>query len=116
MIFPLQGRQISSELCHELSEFLTANKGMFEQRLIPDFSHIDHMAHNVNGITVDAVEYIKDQRYRLKYHCDWELFRGCSDIQSSGVERDSVTFTLKTDGQIDIRFIDSTDHDTCNEF
>ncbi len=33
-----------AHLCEELTRFLSENKSDFEQKLIPDLSHIDHMA------------------------------------------------------------------------
>ncbi|WP_340096348.1 hypothetical protein [Vibrio parahaemolyticus] len=50
-----------AHLCEELTRFLSENKSDFEQKLIPDLSHIDHMAHNVNNddgfIEIDFPEY-----------------------------------------------------------
>ncbi len=44
-----------AHLCEELTRFLSENKSDFEQKLIPDLSHIDHMAHNVNGIEIKNI-------------------------------------------------------------
>ncbi len=47
-----------AHLCEELTRFLSENKSDFEQKLIPDLSHIDHMAHNVNGIEIKNISFV----------------------------------------------------------
>ncbi|WP_339956956.1 hypothetical protein [Vibrio parahaemolyticus] len=49
-----------AHLCEELTRFLSENKSDFEQKLIPDLSHIDHMAHNVNGIEIKNISFVVD--------------------------------------------------------
>ncbi len=56
-----------AHLCEELTRFLSENKSDFEQKLIPDLSHIDHMAHNVNGIEIKNISFVVDNQYQLDY-------------------------------------------------
>ncbi|MDA9558264.1 hypothetical protein N9R79_12365 [Vibrio sp.] len=105
-----------SHICGELAVFLAENKKEFERKLIPELSHIDDMAHNVNGIEIKGVSYIDGDQYRLSYSFDWEIFLGCSGIQETGVERGSVLFTLDKKGIIEIDFPNYEARDTRDEF
>lgn len=103
------------DLCQQLAAFLDTHKTEFETRLIPDLTHIDLMAHNVNGIEVLSVEHISDNQYRLRYRYDWQLFNGCAGKDESGIERDSVRFTLDENGVIDIAFLVTDERGTADE-
>ncbi|MEZ8313026.1 hypothetical protein AB6C44_05440 [Vibrio splendidus] len=103
-------------LCPELAAFLAENKSDFERKLIPDLSHIDHMAHNPNGIVIKNVSYNGGEQYQLDYSFDWEVFRGCSDMNEEGVERGSVLFTLNVNGVLEIAFPAHQERDTHDEF
>ncbi|ROO75703.1 hypothetical protein EDB69_1012 [Vibrio crassostreae] len=104
-----------SELCPELLNFLTEHKSDFEEKLIPDLSYIDDMAHVVNGIKIKDVLYINANQYRLQYSFDWELFLGCSDRNETGVENGSVLFTLEDDNVLNISFPNYGSRDTSDE-
>ncbi len=54
-----------AHLCEELTRFLSENKSDFEQKLIPDLSHIDHMAHNVNGIEIKNISLMMTASSKL---------------------------------------------------
>lgn len=105
-----------AHLCEELTKFLSENKSDFEQKLIPDLSHIDHMARNVNGIEVKNISFVGCSQYKLNYSYDWEFYRGCSGMNEAGVEHGSVLFVLKDDGRIEIDFPEYEERDTCEEF
>lgn len=103
-------------LCSTIFDFLNNHKGEFEYKLIPDLSHIDHTAHNVNGIKIEAVEYVDTERYKLVYSYDWEVYRGCSDIHDTDVEYDSVIFKVTKNGFVDIDDLKVIERDTSDEF
>ncbi|MEZ8312350.1 hypothetical protein AB6C44_01995 [Vibrio splendidus] len=104
-----------SELCSELLNFLTEHKRKFEEKLIPDLSYIDDMAHVVNGINIKDVLHINANQYRLQYSFDWELFLGCSDRNETGVDNGSVLFTLEDDNVLNINFPNYGSRDTSDE-
>lgn len=104
------------ELCSELTEFLTDNKSKFEDKLVPDLSYIDEMAHVVNGINIKDVVHVSENQYRLEYSFDWELFLGCSDRNETGVENGQVLFTLEGDNFLKFNFPDHRSRDTRDEF
>ncbi|MCC4814996.1 hypothetical protein CSB62_06970 [Vibrio splendidus] len=118
MIFSSSSKSLvrGSELCSELAVFLTEKKSDFESKLIPDLSHIDHMAHNANGIKIESVRYVEGIQYQLNYSFDWEVFRGCSDMNESGIERGRVSFTLDENGFLKIDFPNYDERDTSDEF
>ncbi|ANQ55772.1 hypothetical protein [Vibrio parahaemolyticus] len=105
-----------AHLCEELTRFLSENKSDFEQKLIPDLSHIDHMAHNVNGIKVENISFVGCNQYQLDYSYDWEVYRGCSDMNEADIEHESVLFVLNDDGFIEIDFPEYEERDTREEF
>lgn len=105
-----------SELCSELADFLTENKSKFEDRLVPDLSYIDDMAHVVNGIKIKSVQHVNYNQYRLEYAFDWELFLGCSDRNETGVENGRVLLILEDDNNLNFDFPDRNSRDTCDEF
>ncbi|EJE8737566.1 hypothetical protein M5216_004307 [Vibrio vulnificus] len=105
-----------THLCEELTRFLSENKSDFEQKLIPDLSHIDHMAHNVNGIEVENISFVGCNQYQLDYSYDWEVYRGCSDMNEADIEHESVLFVLNGDGFIEIDFPEYEERDTREEF
>ncbi|PMM74505.1 hypothetical protein BCT47_02935 [Vibrio splendidus] len=118
MLFKSKSGQIvnSQELCIELQSFLETNKSDFQSSLIPDLSHIDHMAQNVNGIDIQEVTYSGGNQYQLDYSYDWEVYRGCSNMDLSDIEHDSVLFTVDSDGYIDIDFFEPEERSTIDEF
>lgn len=105
-----------THLCEELARFLSKNKSNFEQKLVPDLSHIDHMAHNVNGIEVVKISYVSSNQYQLDYSYDWEVYRGCSDMNDAGIEHGRIQFVLNDNGSIEIDFPEYEERDTCDEF
>ena len=105
-----------AHLCEELAQFLAENKSDFEHKLIPDLSHIDHMAHNVNGIEIENISYVGCDQYQLDYSFDWEVYRGCSDMDEADIEHESVLFILNEDGFVDIDYPEVEGRDTRDEF
>lgn len=103
-------------ICHELSAFLDSHKEEFASKLIPDLSHIDHMAHNVNGITIEEVTFLDSNTYQLDYTYDWEVYRGCSDMNEYDTEKSHVIFTLDDDGSIELDYLEIEERDTFEEF
>lgn len=98
----LKSVQHGESICARLASVLLAHQHELDTQLIPDLSYIDVMAHNVKGIEILAVEFIDANQYRLRYSFDWQLFNGCAGIDESGVERDSVRFTLADNGDIEL--------------
>lgn len=117
MIFtPLsQPMEHGPALCDALKDFLIANKNTFQDKLIPDLSYIDDMAHNVNGIEIQSVHHLTENRYQIEYSYDWELFLGCSDINQSGIGHDHIRFTLDPEGQINMEYLFPDERDTNGE-
>ncbi|RLQ19426.1 hypothetical protein [Vibrio sp. SBT000027] len=105
-----------AQLCDELAKFLAANKSHFEQRLIPDLSHIDHMAHNVNGIEIENISYVGCDQYQCDYSFDWEVYRGCSGMNEADIEHESVLFVLNENGFLEFDFPECEGRDTRDEF
>ncbi len=103
-------------LCSELAAFLADNKSKFEDKLVPDLSYIDDMAHVVNGIKIKSVQHVNHNQYRLEYAFDWELFLGCSDRNETGVENGRVLFILEDDNNLNFDFPDMSSRDTRDEF
>ncbi|MND74920.1 hypothetical protein D3C80_665270 [compost metagenome] len=103
-------------LCAELIDFLKKNKKNFEDKLIPCLSHIDHMAQNINGIEIEQVTYVGADQYQLDYSYDWEVYRGCSDMNEADIEYDSTLFTVDENGYIEIDFLEPNERNTCDEF
>ena len=105
-----------TQLCSTLVDFLSKNKSHFENKLIPDLSHIDHMAHNVNGIEIESVHYVGADQYQLNYSYDWEVYRGCSGMNEADIEYEKVLFTVDDSGYIEIDFLESDERNTYDEF
>ncbi|USP06030.1 hypothetical protein LGV68_01610 [Vibrio sp. LQ2] len=102
-------------LCDALKDFLIAHKSTFQEKLIPDLSYIDDMAHNVNGIEIQSVHHLAKNRYQIEYSYDWDLFLGCSDINQSGTGHDHIRFTLDPEGQINMEYLFPDELDTSDE-
>lgn len=100
----------------ELTKFLTKNKGLFEDLLIHSLDHIDHMATNINGIIIKNVSHCDENEFFLEYSYDWHVYRGCSDMNEDGEIDDSISFTLHEDGNIEFHHLETTEHNTIDEF
>lgn len=103
-------------LCPELEKYLTDNKDSFERSLIPDLSHIDSRAENINGIDASSITYLGNDQYQLDYSYDWSVYRGCSDMDEYGEFEESVVFTMDENGYIEFDTSHLAERDTINEF
>ncbi|EGR0694075.1 hypothetical protein CGH86_23225 [Vibrio parahaemolyticus] len=118
MIFTNDGQPFSNgqAICRALEKFLTANKGSFERSLIPDLSHIDSRAENINGIDIGAVTYQGNDEYQLDYSYDWFVYRGCSNMDECGECEESVVFSMDENGYIEFDTSHLEERDTIEEF
>lgn len=87
-----------------LEHFLAQNIGeqlaLIEQDLIPDFSHISHFASYAGGMTIDRIEFVRENRFRLCYSVPWEMNWSCAGQTESGVAQEKMHFTVSKDGCI----------------
>ncbi len=104
------------ELAAKLADLLTKHQEDIATLLIPDLTHIDPTAHNVHGIKIERVAYLNGEQYQLDYCYDWEVYRGCSDICDTGVERQSVRFRVDSHGDVHITALVGAARGTLDEF
>ncbi|OBU16388.1 hypothetical protein AYY19_04315 [Photobacterium aquimaris] len=118
MIFTNNGQPLSNgeAVCDALEEFLKINKERFEHSLIPNLSHIDHRAENINGIDIGDVTYQGNGEYQLDYSYDWSVYRGCSDMDQYDECEESVVFTIDENGYIEFDTSHFEQRDTIEEF
>ncbi|CAK1816797.1 conserved hypothetical protein [Vibrio crassostreae] len=118
MIFTNNGPVFSNGqvICDALAQFLKMNKDSFERSLIPDLSHIDSRAENINGIDVGEVTYLENDEYQLVYSYDWSVYRGCSDMDEYDECEESVVFTMDENGYIEFDLSHLSARNTIEEF
>lgn len=118
MIFTNDGQPFSNGqgICGALEKFLKENKASFERSLIPDLSHIDSRAENINGIDTAGVSYLGNGEYQLDYSYDWSVYRGCSDMDEYDECEEYVVFTMDQDGYIEFDTSHLEERDTIEEF
>jgi hypothetical protein len=118
MIFTNDGKPFSNgqAVCDALEKFFKENKGSFERTLIPDLSHIDSRAENINGIDIGEVTYQGNGEYQLDYSYDWSVYRGCSNMDEYDVCEESVVFSMDENGYIEFDTSHFEERDTIEEF
>ncbi|WBA10767.1 hypothetical protein [Salinivibrio kushneri] len=118
MIFTNDGQPFSNgqAVCGALEKFLSTNKRSFERSLIPDLSHIDSRAENINGIDIDKVTYQGNGEYQLDYSYDWFVYRGCSDMNEYDECEEYVMFSMDENGYIEFDTSHLEERDTIEEF
>lgn len=83
-----------------LYQALVENLAVIEQDLIPDLSHISHFVCYIGGMTVDRIEFVRENRFRLCYSVPWEMNWSCAGQTESGVAQEKMHFTVSKDGCI----------------
>lgn len=73
--------------------------------LVQDLSHISHFATYSGGMTVEKVEYQKDNLYRMDYSYPWEMNWSCADQVDEGLIHDKVRFTVSDTGEIHFKLL-----------
>lgn len=118
MNFNNDGKPFSNgqAVCSTLKEFFKKNKNDFERSLIPDLSHIDNRAENINGIEISEVTYQGNGEYQLDYSYDWFVYRGCSDMDGYDECEESVVFSMDENGYIEFDTSHFEERDTIEEF
>lgn len=91
----------SSEAAQYLYQLLNEKLALIEQDLVPDFSHISHFASYAGGLTLDVVEHIRENRFRLSYQVPWEMNWSCAGQTESGIVKEKLHFTVSDDGMIE---------------
>lgn len=102
--------------CEELSKLLYKEKESFEQKLIGDISHIHDRAYCHSGIEIESIVYQSNNEYFLEYSFDWHVYNGCADMEEQGTVEESVVFSVKEDGEININFLEVDERSTVDEF
>ncbi len=98
--------QLSSdeaEAC--LYQLLAQNLILIEQDLVPDLSHISHFASYAGGMSLAAIEHIRDNRFRLSYQVPWQMNWSCAGQTESGIANEKIHFTVSETGQLSFLFI-----------
>ncbi|PLA74778.1 hypothetical protein CYQ88_04100 [Hydrogenovibrio sp. SC-1] len=98
--------QLSSneaEAC--LYQLLVKNLSRMEQALVPDLSHISHFASYAGDMSLEAVEHIRDNRFRLSYQVPWQMNWSCAGQTESGIANEKIHFTVSEVGQLTFLFL-----------
>lgn len=80
--------------CDELKNLLMLRKREFENALIPDLSYLNYLAENHTGIEIVDLTHTAGNKYSLSYTYEWSIYNGCSGMDESGVERDTVAVRI----------------------
>lgn len=91
----------SDEAAQCLYQFLDDNLALIEQDLVPDLSHISHFASYAGGMSLEVVEPIRENRFRLSYQVPWEMNWSCAGQTESGIVKEKLHFTVSDDGVIE---------------
>lgn len=96
-----QGAEITGLLAETINKYIESLADAFVQ----DMSHISPAANYTGNISVDQVEYLKDNLYRCDYSYDWAIAWTCSGTQEAGRITEKVRFTLDDTGEIHFKFL-----------
>lgn len=96
-----QGAELSIVLQNAINERIAQHSDEFVQ----DMSHISTAATYAGNITVDQVEYLKENLYRCDYSYDWAIAWTCSGTQEAGRVKEKVRFTLSDNGELEFKFL-----------
>lgn len=88
----------SGEAAQCLYQFLDDNLALIEQDLVPDLSHISHFASYAGGMSIERIEFVRENRFRLCYAVPWEMNWSCAGQTESGVVKEKMHFTVDADG------------------
>lgn len=95
----------SAETAERLQALITEQLPSLESEFVQDLSHISQFAGYGGNMTVDQVEYLKDNLYRCEYSYDWQISWTCAGTQESGRAKEKVRFTLTPDGEVTFKFL-----------
>lgn len=83
-----------------LHQTLVDNLAVIEQDLIPDLSHISHFASYAGGMSIEHIEFVRENRFRLCYAVPWDMSWSCAGQTESGIAKEKIHFTVSDDGQL----------------
>lgn len=95
----------SDEMTGRLKDLISQQLPSLESEFVQDLSHISQFAGYAGNMTVDQVEYLKDNLYRCDYSYDWQISWTCAGTQESGRAKEKVRFTLTPDGEVTFKFL-----------
>ncbi|MGD8106900.1 hypothetical protein ACQE32_09635 [Pantoea sp. FN0302] len=99
----------------KLKSLILQNIPKIEKMLIGDLQWYSQNALFVPGsVKIISVEPINDERYKLYYQFDWNVFNACLDINQTESQRESVEFEV-IPGALAFNFIDDTRPSTADE-
>lgn len=99
--FPFEGKVHGTAITEDLKAYFKAQRQLLGRYLIPDLSYLDPRALPVDGIQVNDVEYIEENKYRIHYQYDWAAFGGCVGLDENGTDTNKVSFKLIDDGSFE---------------
>ncbi|MEQ4532378.1 MAG: hypothetical protein ABN478_13905 [Mixta sp.] len=99
----------------KLKDILLQNIPKIEKMLIGDLQWYSQNALLVPGtIKVISVEALSDNRYKMYYQFDWNVFNPCLDINQTETKQETVEFEVIS-GALVFDFIDNTRPSTADE-
>lgn len=87
-------------LCYELQAFIQENIELIDRKLIRDLSYINPLAYYKEGMTIERIENLDANLFRMHFFYQWHIFSGCMDMNEEGVINDKVKFTLSQEGAL----------------
>ncbi len=103
----LQNREIvhSPEMAASLKSILSTHLAEIDAEMVQDLTHISQAACYSGEMSIDAVEYLKDNLYRCDYSYNWQIAWTCSGTQEAGRVKEKVRFTVADNGEIEFKFL-----------
>ncbi|WP_024850888.1 hypothetical protein [Hydrogenovibrio kuenenii] len=94
--------KLKSCITYQLAEM---DKSKLEAEMVQDMSHISQAAVYAGNLTVDNIDWVKDNLFRCDYSYDWQIGWTCSGTQEEGRVNEKVRFSLEPDGSLKFKFL-----------
>lgn len=115
MIFHTKAQNNQSELCKKLKLFIESNIEELEKELVSDLSHIDPLAVNSNGLSIENITHVQSNQYQLNYRYDYNIYNGCADMDANDEFSGRLIFIIGDDGKIKFEYPVYEERSTCDE-
>lgn len=92
----------NEELCVPLADFFTIQLKEIDRKLVRDLSFISQLAHYKEGMSINEVTHLQDNRYQVHFAYTWHIFQGCMGMDETGEMKDKANFTVSDTGEVQL--------------